>query len=336
MRMFQGHFALLLLALTGPAAAQTTSEFKAVKVIVSSAAGTSYDSFARVIARHLVKQIPGKPGVIVQNMPGAGGLVAANYLFNIADKDGATLGLLNRNSLIQPIVGNKQARFRSEEFYWLGTPASYRDDPYLFVINANQPYKNAQEVMKAIKPVQVGNSGSVMIDIIKETMGLNVNIVNGYEKNVLDLAFLRGEVDGIGIPYANLIGRFPGMLEKGQVRAIVQYGSVERSPVLPDVPTARELATSPDARVLLGFIEAPLSIAYPFALPPGVPAERAAAMRGAFDRMWEELDYRAEIVGQKLAHAPKGGSEVEREVGELVRAPQSVIKRYNEVAKASE
>ena len=155
MRVIQAHLAAIFLAFPGIAAAQTTSERKNVKLIVSSAAGTSYDSFARVIARHLVKQLPGRPGVIVQNMPGAGGLVAANYLFSIAEKDGATIGLLNRNSLIQPIVGNKRARFRSEEFYWLGTPTSYRDDPYLFVINANQPYKSAQELIKAVKPVQV-------------------------------------------------------------------------------------------------------------------------------------------------------------------------------------
>lgn len=328
---------LLSIAIAAPAAAQSGYEGKTVKMTVGTAAGTAYDSFARIIARHLPRHIPGGPKIVVQNMAGAGGLVAANHLYNLAEKDGTVISLFNRSSLIQPIVGNKQARYKSENFYWLGTPTSYRDDPYLFVIHGTQPYKTAQEIIKAGKPVQVGNSGSVMIDLIKETMGLNVNIVGGYEKNVLELAFQRGEVDGIGLAYANLLGRFPGMLEKGLVRPIVQYGSDKRSPVLPDVPTARELAVTPEAKALLGFVEAPLSIAYPFALPPGVPPERAATMRKGFDGMWLSTDYRDDILKQKLAHAPKTGEQVEREVAELARAPQSVIARYVELAsKASD
>lgn len=319
-------------AAIAPAAAQVSWEGKNIRLIVTSAAGTSYDSYARVAARHLTRYIPGKPNVIVQNLPGAGGIVGANQLYALAEKDGTQMALLNRNALIQPIVGNKQARYKSEEFYWLGTASSYKDDPYLFVIHGKQPYKTAEEIRKATKPVQVGNSGSVMVTLIKEITGLNVNIVDGYDKNVLDLAFLRGEVDGIGVAYTNVLARFPGAFEKGEIRAIIQYGNDTRSKVLPDVPTARELALTPEGKALMGFVEAPLSIPYPYTLPPGVPADRASAMRKAFDELWADADYKVEIESQKLLHAPKTGAEVQAEVAELARAPASVIKRYSELA----
>lgn len=125
-----------------------------------------------------------------------------------------------------------------------------------------------------------------------------------------------------------MLGRFPDMVKAGTVRPIIQYGDEKRSKILPGVPTARELAVSPEARALLAFVEAPLSMAYPFALPPGVPDNRAQAMRRAFDTLWADPEYREEILKQKLLHAPKTGAEVEREVIELARAPQAVIDRY--------
>lgn len=325
-------FAVLIAGCTSAAAQGSFYNGKTIRLIVTSAASSSYDVFARTLVRHLPRSLAGQPSVVVQNMPGAGGLIGANHMATLADKDGTVIGLLNRNSLLQPIVGNKQARYRTQDFYWLGTPSTYRDDPYLFVAHASVPAKSAEEMRKLSKPVQVGNSGAVMIDLLKETTGLNVNIVSGYDKSVLDLAFQRKEVDAIGTSYANGLVRFPGMLERGEIRAIVQFGSEKRSPVLPDVPTARELAVSPEARALLAFIEAPLSIPFPYAMPPGVPADRAAAMRKAFDDVFATAAYRDDIVAQKLLHAPKSGADVEREVNELVQAPASVVARYREVA----
>lgn len=147
---FKAMSALTVIGAVLPASASAQEDFRGatIKVVVSSAAGTSYDSFARVIARHLPRSIAGAPTVIVQNMPGAGGLVAANHLYALAEKDGTVMTLLNRNSLIQPIVGNKQARYKSEQFYWLGTPASYRDEPYLFLVSSKVPHKTAAEIMQ--------------------------------------------------------------------------------------------------------------------------------------------------------------------------------------------
>lgn len=322
----------LLSFVTTPLAAQDFYNGKIVRFNVTSAAGTSYDSFARTTVRHLERHIPGNPRVIVQNMPGAGGLVGTNHLYNIAEKDGTFLTMINRNAILQPIVGNKQARFKSADFYWLGTPATYRDEPYVFVIHASKPYKTAAELRKAPAPLNIGNSGSVMVRLLQEALGLNVKIVEGYEKTALDLAFERGEVDGIGVGYTNLNARFPAQLEKKAITVLVQFGSEERSPALPNIPTARELAISPTAKALLEFIEAPLSIAYPIALPPGVPADRAALLRKAFQAAWLDPGYKADIEKQRLSYSPKFGERVQAEVESLSSAPKEVVDRYLELA----
>ena len=329
-RKMQLAFVLSLMAM--PVAAQDFYSGKIVRFNVTSAAGTSYDTFARTTVRHLERYIPGNPRVIVQNMPGAGGLVGTNHLYNIAEKDGTFFTMINRNAILQPIVGNKQARFKSADFYWLGTPATYRDEPYVFVLHANKPYKTAAELRNAPTPVNIGNSGSVMVRLLNEALGLNVKIVEGYEKTALDLAFERGEVDGMGVGYTNLNARFPAQVEKKAITVLVQFGSEERSPALPDVPTARELAISPTARALLEFIEAPLSIAYPIALPPGVPADRAALMRKAFQAAWTDVGYKADIEKQRLSYSPKFGERVQAEVASLSSASKEVVDRYLELA----
>lgn len=334
MKRIVGASAALLLAAVAASSA-TAQEFykgKSLKFVVSSAAGTSYDTFTRTTARHLEKHIPGNPRILVQNMPGAGGLVAANYLYNVAEKDGTTFAMLNRNSILQPIVGNEQAQYKSEGFHWLGTPATYRDDPYVFVVHTNTSYRKAEELRNNAEPISVGNSGSVMVRLLKEALGLNVRIVEGYDKSVLDLAFERGEVDGIGVGYTNLKARFPVPLQKGEIIPLVQFGSAERSPALPDVAAARELAVSDEARALLGFIEAPLSIAYPVALPPGVPEDRVRIMRKALEDTWSDPAYRKDIESQKLLYSPKYGDKVQAEVVALTKAPKAAIERFKEIA----
>lgn len=327
--------ALLSLAVS-PLAAQEFYSGKTLKFNVTSAAGTSYDSFARTTVRHLERYLPGSPRIIVQQMLGAGGLVGANHLYNVAEKDGTVLAMLNRNSILQPIVGNKQARFKSDELQWLGTPTTFINDPYVFVVHATKPYKTAAELQKAPVPLNIGNSGSVMVKLLKEALGFNVRIIEGYEKTALDLAFERGESDGMGVGYTNLKARFPEMISKNLVVTVVQFGSAERSPALPNIPTARELAISDKARALLEFIEAPLSIAYPIAFPPGVPADRVAMLRKALDAAWADPGYKADIEKQKLSYAPKSGERVAAEVTSLAQAPKDVIGRYLELAPSGE
>lgn len=323
---------LVLLATAATSAdAQDFYHGKTLKIVVGSAAGTSYDSFARTLARQINKYIAGAPTIIVQNMPGAAGLTATNHLYNIAEKDGTVIGLLNRYTIVQSVIGNDRARYKAERFYWLGTPATFEDDPYIFVLRNSVRARTASEVRSAQKPINVGNSGSAPVRILKDALGFNVKIIEGYEKNQVDAAFERGEIEAMGIGYQNLLSRHSNWLREKFVVPVVQFGSDERSAIFPDVPTAVELADTPEGRALIGFIEAPLSIAYPFAAPPTIVPERGATLRKAFAAAMADSDYKREIEKQKLAYSPKPGEVVEKTVLRLAEASASAIERYREV-----
>lgn len=320
------------IVLASSAGAEDFYKGKTVKLIVGAAAGGGYDSHSRLVARHMTKHIPGNPNIIVQNMPAAGGIVATNHVYAIADKDGSVFGLFNRYSILAAILGNEQARFKVEEFHWLGTPASYSDNAYLFVIRAALPHKTVEDLRKADPPLSVGNVGSAPLRVLKEALGLNLKIIEGYKgSNELDLAFERGEVDGHTVGYANMLSRQPQWIEKGFVRPMIQFGRIERLPALKDVPTAREVARTPDDRALIEFTEAPLLMAFPFAAPPGVPADRVKILRAAFKDTMDDPAYAEEVHKQRLELTPKFGDEVQEIIARMAKAPKSVIDRYNAI-----
>jgi tripartite-type tricarboxylate transporter receptor subunit TctC len=304
---------------------------KTIKLIAGSQVGASYDSYARIVARHMPRHIPGKPTIIVQNLPAAHGLVAANDLYNLVARDGTTMGVLNRSIVLSSIIGDEKARFKSERFNWLGTAASFADNAYLFVIRAALPQMTIDDVRKPGSPLHVGNSGSPIIAMLDRGLGLNIKMINGYGKSELDLAFERGEVDGVGIAYANLVARHPNWLKKNFIRPLVQFGRVARFSKFPDVPTGREVARNPEQLALVEMAEATLLIAYPFALPPGVPAERVAMIRRAFMETMNDPAYRADVLKGKLDYSPRDGDGVQATIARIAKMSPAVIARYKEV-----
>lgn len=327
-------FALAALAassLTGVANADEAADFyrgKTVKLIVGSGVGAGYDNFARATVRYL--RLPGDPQIVVQNMPGASGLIAANYLFNIAPKDGTVIGLVNRYTVVQSVVGNKNARFDPLKFTWLGSPASYDEDPYVLVVRSEHPLKTVEDIRAAREPLIVGGSGSDVARILGPTLGMNVKVIEYKEKNAVDIALARGEVDAMGIAYDNLRKRHPDWIQNKTVRPLVQFVR-KRTARLPDVAASSELVQTPEQRALLNFVEIPLSMAYPFVVSPGVSEDKVAVIRRAFETVFTNPDYRNEIEKQGLAFSPRTGEEVAKLVKEMTEAPESAIQRYREV-----
>jgi len=322
-------FALLIACLSSvPCLAQDFYHGKTIRLIVGASAAGGYSLQARTVARYMPKHIPGNPNIVVMNMPAGTGIAAINHLYNIADKDGTVLGLFNRYTVLLPILGAKQAKYKSEEFNWLGTTADYSDNAYLFVIRANLPLTDVESVRKANPPLNVGLMGAAPIQVINEALGLNLKMISGYTTDKLDIAFENGEVDGYTIGYQTLLSRKPDWLARKIARPMIQFGRASRHPDLPDVPTARELAATPEQLAMIEFVEAPLVIGYPFALPPGVPAERVAVMRKAFHDTMNDPEFQAEIKGQSLDFAPRDGEAIAETVSQLAKAPQSVIERY--------
>ncbi|MDH3241698.1 MAG: tripartite tricarboxylate transporter substrate-binding protein [Alphaproteobacteria bacterium] len=301
---------------------------KTIKMVVGSGVGAGYDHFARATIRHL--DIPGKPTLIVQNMPGARGIIAANYIYGIAPKDGTIIGMVNRYTVVQAMTGNKRAKYDPRKFIWLGTPATYDEEPYVLVVRADHALKTVKDIRKAKEPLIVGNTGSDLPLILSPALGMNVKIIQYKAKGMVDIALERGEVDAMGIALANLKKRHPDWLKRKVVRPLVQFVK-KRSSELPDVVASSELATKADQRALLNFVELPLAMAYPFVLAPGQPKDRVAAIKGAFDKVLVNPAYRQEILKQGLAYSPKSGDQVKALVEELYAAPKDSIKAYKKV-----
>jgi tripartite-type tricarboxylate transporter receptor subunit TctC len=315
--------------LLSPAAAQEDFyKGKTIKMVVGASPSGGYTLNARTVARHMSKHIPGNPNIVVINMPAGRGIAATNHVYNIADKDGTVFGLFNRYTILQSILGTEQAKYKSEQFNWLGTTASYSDNAYLFVIRGNLPVTDVDSMRKVNPPLNVGNIGAAPIEVINEALGLNLKIIQGYTGGDLDIAFENGEVDGHTIGYQNLLSRKSYWLEKKIARPMIQFGRVDRHPDLPNVATARELVRTPEQKAMLDFVEAPLMIGYPFALPPGVPADRVAIMRKAFDDTMKDPEFEEDMRKQKLEFTPKDGKTIAGLVEQLAKTPEPVIKRY--------
>lgn len=327
-------FAAIALLIGGGSAPQAVAEDfyrgKTIRIVVGAQAGASYDIYSRLISRHLGRHIPGNPTVVVQNINAAGGLVAANHLFNVADKDGTVVGTFQRNSALDSIIGNPKARFKIREFNWLGTPASMDDNAYLFIIRQSLPYRTIADLRSANPPINVGVVNSP-IHVLKVALGINAKIIVGYGKNALDLAFERGEVDGNGITYANLLSRKPQWVKNKLARPMIQFGSDKRLPALPDVPTGQELAINPEALALVKLTEAPLQIAYPIGMPPGVPADRVAIMRKAFMDTMNDPAYRNEAKKMKLDYSPKDGRVIDATLAQIAESPKGAIESYRAI-----
>lgn len=324
-------FLLSMIGLTVSFAASAQDFYggKVVKIVVGSSTGGGYDSYARLLARHMGRYIPGQPTLVAVNMPGADGIIAANHIYNLAEKDGTVFGTFNRYVVLLGLLGNKQARFDPEKFGWVGTTASYRDNAYLLVIRSSLPHRNISDLRNPQMPIHLGNAGTDVPAILREALGLNFRVVAGYKgSDDLEVAFERGEVDAHSSGWASIQSRHDDWIKNGFIRPMIQFGRIDRLAALPDVPTARELTTNAEDRALIEFAELPLLIARPFATPPGVPKERLEVLRAAFAKVMNDPQYLAEGAKQKLELTPMDGASVAKLVESITNAPPSVVERY--------
>jgi tripartite-type tricarboxylate transporter receptor subunit TctC len=331
-RRFLVSVALLILAALPAVAADDFYKGKTIKLIIGSAPGAGYDAYGRLLARHIRKYLPGQPNIVVTYMPGADGLVAGNHLFNMAERDGTVFGTFNRYIVTMPLLGNVNAKFKANEFNWIGTATSYANDSYLLIVRSGVPHRTIDDLRSPTMPLHIGSVDTDVPQILKEALGLSYKIITGYKgKQELDIAMERGEADGQTLGWSSLASRHQHWVKNNMVRLVIQFGRVERLPALADVPTARELAKSSEDRSLIEFAELPLLIARPFAAPPGTPPERVALLREAFLQAVNDPDYLAEAAKQKLEATPKRGEEVQALVAGLDKASPAVIERYKKL-----
>lgn len=328
----------------GAARAQSPEQFyrgRTLDLLVGYAPGGLNDTLSRVVARHIGRKIPGQPNVVVRNMSSAGPIGIANHMFNAAEKDGSVIASLDRTGAQLAIRGELAARFDPLKFVWLGSVASFEQDAYLLLVNANHPAKSAADLKGAgvkaiIGSVGAGSTNQVFAMLARDALKLNIETVKGYRgTGPIFLAMQSGEVDGVVTGVSTLTTTQADLWTNRKIRALVQFGRATRHPLLPDVPTGRELAGDAQTLALIKFAELPFAMSRPFIAPPGIPADRAKVLRDAFMATMADADFKSELDRIKFDDlSPIDGDAILALVREAMQTPKAIIETYNQIEKA--
>jgi tripartite-type tricarboxylate transporter receptor subunit TctC len=301
---------------------------KRINLVMGSDVGGGYDALARLTARHLGHFIPGNPAVIVQAMPGGSGLIAANYLYNIAEKDGTELGLVMRNVLTAALTNPESARFDIAKFNWIGSLASESG----MVIAWHTAGKEKAADLFQSEMIVGGTTGTdteITARLLNEFTGTKLKIVTGYKGNAdVQLAMERGEIQGMGnISWSNL--KRLSYLPNNQVRILMQ-NALEKAPELPDVPLALDFAKSDIDRKVLELFFGQRLVARPVVAPPNLPADRVAILRAAFVALGKDPEFNADAKKSKLEVDPTSHEAVSAVIATIASASPEVVKLFSE------
>jgi tripartite-type tricarboxylate transporter receptor subunit TctC len=330
--VFSLYFLVLAMpaALSQPARAQNAvADFyrgRTMALIVGYSVGGGYDTYARILARHMSKHIPGNPAIVVQNMPGAGSLKAANYLYNVAPKDGTAFGIFGRGIALEPLIGTSPAQFEATKFLWLG---SGTDEAAVVVTWHLKQIATWADMLS--KPFTVGGEGTgsdpdVYALMLKNVFGVKLKLITGYPGTTeMALAVERGEVDGrASWSWSSLKSLKPDWISGKKVNLPVQL-NLTKSPDLPDVPLIGDFATTERQRQILKLVLSRQTMGRPFMAPPAIPADRQAALRKAFADTMADPEFLAEAKARGQEVNPVSGAALDKLLAELYATPGDVV-----------
>ena len=331
-----GLLALLAVFSATPAGAQSSAPSfsgKTVKMIIGLGAGGGYDLWARMVARHIGKHLPGNPTVIAQNLEGAGSFRAASYFQTMAPKDGTAIGLIARDAPLGPITGNPGAQFEPTKFSWLGTPTTET--------NVCLAYKTAQ--VKTVqdlyqKELLVGDNGpgtgtGTYPKALNALIGTKFRPIRGYASSAdVVIAMERGEVEGYCESLESVYSKRPDWISSKTVNVILQGGAAPH-PDLKGVPFVPDLARNTDDRKAIEFLYAGQGIGRPFFAPPGVPSDVLKVLRAGFDATMKDPEFVAEVKQRKLTLEPENGEYLERLINRIYATPKPIVERIAALIK---
>jgi len=320
--------------LSAPAKASGDDFYKGKQVafMVSSATGGSYDGFARMISRHISRHIPGSPDFVVQNMPGAGGLRGANWLYNVAPRDGLTIGMINNTIVFDPIYGNKQAQYDAEKFNWIGTPSQ---EIGLLIVWHTVPVYTLEDARKREIVLAASGAGSTpafYARVLSSLFDLKVKIIPGYKSQTDSfLAMERGENDGNASPFwSSLKSNYSQWITEKKIRPLVYYGNI-REPEI-NAPHALDILKDPEKRAIMELAQAGLVMGRPIAAPPGVDPSRVAILRAGLMAVFKDPQYLAECEKMKLdCSAPMNADEMAAHVRRVHSMPDSAKAKISDI-----
>jgi tripartite-type tricarboxylate transporter receptor subunit TctC len=332
-------FAVILAAGASPAHADPVEDFykgRTITVLIGYSPGGSYDSAGRVLARHMGRHIPGNPSLLPQNMPGAGTLNLVNYLYNVAPKDGTAFGIFARGMAMEPLIGGTNAKFDATKLTWIGSAAN---EISLCATFASSPVKTWHDALTQDFTVAGNGSGSdpdVFANVLRNAFGVKNRLISGYPGSAeISLAMERGEIDGrCGWSWSSIKAEKSQWLAEHKLNLIVQL-ALEKAADLPNVPLITELATDDRQRQILKLIFSRQTMGRPFAAPPAIPADRAEALRKAFDLTMKDPEFLAEAQMRGLEINPVSGHAIEKLIAELYATPRDVVTQAREATERS-
>lgn len=332
-------FMSLCLVLVGAAHASTDEFFsgKVVRIVVGSSAGGGFDTYARAIARHIGKHIPGNPTVIVENMPGAGQRIAANHVYKVAKPDGLTLGNFYGGLLLGQILEYKGINFDAVKFEYVGVPLK---DRTVCALTKASGVTDVDKWMASKTPVKLGSTGTDDVQlygipkILNAALGLPVQVVSGYKGTAdIRLAADGGELAGACWGWDSIKSTWQKAVETKDVVVVIQTVP-QPLPDLPKVPLAINLAKGEEARQLIqAGIHDVNAITRPYVLPPGTPKERVQTLRKAFTETMQDREFLADVAKSKLGVDPMSGEELERTVAGLFKLKPATLAKLKAVLK---
>ena len=325
--------ALLPAVITAAAAQPTNFAGKTITIIVGYKPGGGYDATARLLARHLPNHIPGKPTVIVQNMPGGNSIIGANHMYNVAKPDGLTIGTFNRNLPIAQLTKVQGVKFDMLKFAWIGSAAN---ETTILAVRNDLPYKTFEDLRKAKEPVVIGSTGpgANTYDfplLLKDLVGLNFKIVSGYSSSAdIMLAVERKEADG----RAGSLSSLRPFIDRGLVHPVIRARSTE--PGLEKLPVDESFAPNPRAKAIMALRSAPEQVARPYVLPPNTPADIVKVMRKAFADVIADPAAQAEAKKAKMDFDFTDGDEALKIMKEVLNQPKDIVDEFSKYVKFGE
>lgn len=323
-------------AIVSPVFADGVSDFykgKRIDLVIGSPAGGGYDLYARLVGRHMGNHIPGNPSIVPRNMPGAGTLVAANWLYAVAAKDGLVLGSVNATVATDQAKGAEGIQYDARKFLWIGAPAVSNK---MLSVLSKTGVRTVDEATR--KELVIGAAGATSISVIfpqvaNNLFGTKFRIVAGYPgANDILLAMERGEVDGIGSNSSWSATR-PDWVRDRKINVLFQVGA-KRSPEEPDAPLLTELARNAEQKQILEVISGDIAMGYPILTTPDVPAERVAALRAAFDATIRDPAFLSDARNSKLDVDPVSGEELQRTVDKIINVPSEILQKVKDAGRS--
>ena len=309
-------------------AAQSTDVLrsKTVNLIIGAGPGGGIDLYGRLVARHIGKHLPGQPVVVPQNMPAAGSIAAANYIYNTAPKDGTAIGIMSQGIILNEVLGLRGLQFEVGKFNWVGRISSDVLVAFTWHTNKVKTIADAMTYETNIGGTGAGTTATQSPQLLNQVVGTKFKIVVGYpDTGVTMLAMERGELDGTSTGWGGLKSS-RGDWVRQKINMLVQMGTI-RHPDLPDVPSWVDVAKTPDDKKLLWMFGINAEIGKSILAPPGMPQDRIEMLRSAFAKMLNDPEFLANVESAHMDYAPMNGWELQKVVVEAVTVPEALRER---------